>query len=101
GKALKFSYDDACQNAFAFSKIRGAADWDGAAGISFWVKGDGSDHLGAIQFVWNEDFGARYGYAFPIDSTEWKKIVIPWRDLLPETTNAKPLGAGGNAPSNL
>lgn len=103
GKAVKFTFADQCMNAFCFSKIRGAADWDAAAGISFWVKGDGSANLGGIQFVWNEDYGARYGFAFPIDSTEWKKIVVRWSDLLPETSNAKtvPLGPGGNAPSKL
>jgi len=103
GKALKFSFDDKCLNTYAFSKIKGAPDWDTSAGLSFWVKGDGSDHLGAIQFVWNEDFGIRYGFCFPIDGTEWKKITMPWRDLIPETANpnAKPLGTHGNAPSKL
>jgi lysophospholipase L1-like esterase len=103
GKALKFSFENECRNAFCFSKIKGSPEWDSAAGISFWVKGDGSEHLGGIQFVWNEDFGLRYGFSFPIDGTEWKKVVVPWRDLIPETcaAGAKPLGANGNAPSKL
>jgi lysophospholipase L1-like esterase len=101
--AIKFTFADQCLNAFCFSKIRGKEDWDSAAGISFWVKGDGSANMGGIQFVWNEDYGVRYGYAFPIDSTDWKKITIRWSDLLPETSNAKalPLGKDGNAPSKL
>src|SRR5205085_11470848 len=103
GKALKFSFDEDCKSVFAFGKARGAADWDSAGGFSFWVKGDGSKHLGGLELVWNEDFSVRYGFAFPIDGTEWTKVVVPWRDLIPETANAraKPLGADGNAPSKL
>ena len=103
GKALKFSFDKECRNIAAISKIRGAADWDAAAGISFWVKGDGSDHLGGMEFIWNEDYGIRYAFAFPISGTEWTKVLVPWSDFVPETSNAKalPLGKEGNAPSKL
>jgi lysophospholipase L1-like esterase len=67
-------------------------------------KGDGSAHFGGLQFIWNEDYAARYDYAFPIDSTEWRKVVVPWRDLIPvlPSPNAQPLDAAtGNAPSKL
>lgn len=101
-KALKFSFQKDCRSAFATSKIKGAPEWDNAAGFSFWVKGDGSDHLGGIEIVYDNDFSVRYGYAFPIDSTEWKQIVVPWKDLIPETCNdkAKPL-VTANAPSKI
>ncbi|HHN47074.1 MAG TPA: hypothetical protein ENN09_06495 [Planctomycetes bacterium] len=104
GKAVKFSFADGCRNAFFMLRARGAPEWDNAAGFSFWVKGDGSDRFGGLQFVWNEDYALRYAYAFPIDDTEWRKVVVPWRDIFPET--AKP-GAklidpkDGNAPSRL
>jgi lysophospholipase L1-like esterase len=104
GKAAKFTFDDKCSAAFCGTGIRGAADWDKAAGFSFWVKGDGSKRFGGIQFIWNDDYGARYDYMFPIDSTEWKKIVVAWRDLIP----ALPSPASkfidpksGNAPSKF
>jgi hypothetical protein len=64
------------------------AEWDKAAGFSFWVKGDGSKHFGAMQFIWNEDYAARYDVAFPLDGTEWKKIVVAWRDLVPVLPSA-------------
>lgn len=104
GKAVKFNFENECRNAFITGKIRGTPEWDNAGGISFWVKGDGSQNLGGIQFIWNEDYAVRYDYAFPIDSTEWKKISVPWRDftcvLYPP--NAKPLDPkNGNAPSKL
>jgi len=104
GKALKFSADDQCSGIFFIGKSPGKPEWDSAAGFSFWLKGDGSNHLGGLQFVWNEDYALRYTYAFPIDSTDWKKITVAWRDLVPAlpNPNAKPLDPkNGNAPSRL
>ncbi|MBA3709722.1 MAG: hypothetical protein H0W83_12990 [Planctomycetes bacterium] len=84
GKALKFVFADDSKNAFMVaSTVRGKPEWDQAAGISFWVKGDGSANCGALQFVWNEDYGQRYDCGFSIASTEWTKVVVPWRDLIP------------------
>jgi lysophospholipase L1-like esterase len=94
GKAERFAFAEKCSGVFAVAKFRGTADWDRAAGISFWVKGDGSPHCGGIQLIWNDDYAVRYGYAFPIDKTEWTQVVIPWRDFVPELSNDKnkPLG---------
>jgi len=102
GKALKFSFENGCKSAFCITNIRGTAEWDHAAGFSFWLKGDGSKHFGSIQFIWNEDYAARYDVAFPLDSTEWRKISIAWRDLVPVLPGAKFLDPkGGPAPSKL
>jgi lysophospholipase L1-like esterase len=104
GKAIKFGFPENCSGLFIDSKIRGKPEWDSADGFSFWVKGDGSDKLGGIQFIWNEDYALRYTVAFPIDGTEWKKVTIAWRDVIPAlpNANAKPLDAKtGNAPSKI
>jgi lysophospholipase L1-like esterase len=106
GKAIKFTFDDNClnTNASPLNTFKATPDWDSAAGISFWVKGDGSDHLGGMQFVYNWDFATRYTVAFPIDSTEWKKIVIPWREMIPVLSKGdiKLLDPkSGNQPSKL
>ncbi len=102
-KALKFSFEDDSKGVFVRGRAVSNAAWDKAAGLSFWVRGDGSDHLGGIQFVWNGDYAARYGYAFPISGTAWRKVVVPWRDLIPElSAPLKPIDARtGNAPSKL
>jgi hypothetical protein len=103
GKALKFSFGKDCSGVFFTGRAPGQPEWDKAAGFSFWVKGDGSEHLGGIEFIWNGDYATRYAYAFPIDSTEWRKVVVPWRDLIPElgkTTESVDAKAG-NAPSKL
>ncbi|MBI3829188.1 MAG: hypothetical protein HY291_06710 [Planctomycetes bacterium] len=104
GKALKFSFDKDCLNAFAMGKARGTPEFDGAAGFSFWVKGDGSDHCGGIEFIWNEDYALRYDVCFSIKGTEWQKVTVPWRDVLPvlPKEGAKAIDPKtGNAPSKL
>lgn len=103
GKAQNFSFDADAKGAFIRGRVRGNADWDKAAGFSFWVKGDGSNHLGGIEVIWNEDYAARYAYAFPINGTEWQKVVVSWRDLIPEMGKTTKLidAQNGNAPSKL
>ncbi|HEV3027189.1 MAG TPA: hypothetical protein VG457_06420, partial [Planctomycetota bacterium] len=46
GKAVKFSFDKDCSGDFCATPIRGNAEWDKAAGFSFWLKGDGSKNFG-------------------------------------------------------
>lgn len=104
GQALQFSFADDAKSVLVQHHGGGATpEWDKAAGFSFWVKGDGSNHLGGIEFVWNNDYGQRYAYAFPINDTNWRKIVVPWRDLVPElAAPIKPIDpVNGNAPSKL
>ncbi len=106
GKALKFTFEDNCLNVNAtpINTFKATPEWDNAAGISFWLKGDGSDHLGSFQFVYNWDYTTRYTVTFPIDSTEWKKVVIPWREMIPSLSRGeiKPLDPKtGNLPSKL
>src|SRR5687768_11490254 len=75
GKAVKFSFIDAPRGGFFTGTIKGNPSWNDAAGFSFWVKGDGSNTWGGIEIIDKTDFGLRYGYCFPIDSKEWKKII--------------------------
>lgn len=104
GKAMRFSFPEKCQNDFFMNASKGTPAWDEAAGFSFWVKGDGSDHCGGLQFIYDDDFSVRYDYLFPIKNTEWTKITVAWRDLVPVLPGAKsvPLDAKtGNKPSKL
>jgi len=89
GKACKFTFIANASGGFFTARIRPTDDWDKAAGISFWVKGDGSRSWGGLEMIDDEDFSYRYGCCFPIDSTEWQKITIPWCDLVPEHSNGK------------
>lgn len=103
GQALKFSFDADAKSVFAAKRLHLTPEWDTAAGFSFWVKGDGSNHLGGMEFIWNDDYGQRYGYAFPINNTDWKQIFVSWHDLVPESgAMTKMIDAqNGNAPSKL
>lgn len=104
GAAIQVNFAAECASSFAMGRVRGRPEWDQAAGLSFWVKGDGSTACGAIQFVWNDDYAVRYDASFSIASTEWTKVVIPWRDLIPVAANEKsiPLDpAGERKPSQL
>jgi lysophospholipase L1-like esterase len=106
GQAIEFAWQNQAgqphQYAYA-TNVVGTASWDTAAGISFWVKGDGSNHCGAIEFIWNGDYAQRYAFAFPLKSTAWTKISIPWRDLLPELSGSQnvPLDPSGAAKPSL
>lgn len=103
-RAVKIGFPDDCRNAFVQTLAGGKPEWDHADGFSFWVKGDGSSHLGGIELIWDGNYSLRYALAFPIDETEWRKITVRWRDLVPETANpaALPIDVkGGNAPSKL
>jgi lysophospholipase L1-like esterase len=103
GKAVKFVFPDNNKNIYLTKKLKTSSEWDAAAGFSFWLKGDGSQSFGNIELVWNDDYGLRYDYAFPIDSSEWVKVVVPWRDLTPglPKLGSKPIDAKGNAPSKF
>jgi len=102
GKALQFSFVPESRNGYFMARITPTPEWDQAAGFSFWVKGDGSDSWGALQLIDGEDFGRRYGYWFPIDSREWRKVEVPWCDLIPELPSAPLVDpAGGYQPSHF
>lgn len=103
GKAVRFSFDKDAKSAFFTSNLRGRPEWDRAAGFSFWLKGDGSDHFGGLQFIYDDDYSVRYDYCFSLKNKGWTKVTVAWRDLVPVMPGpkSKPLGAGGNRPSKI
>jgi lysophospholipase L1-like esterase len=102
GKAFSFHFIEGASGGFMAARVRPTEEWDRAEGFSFWVKGDGSSRWGGIELIDLDDFRLRYGYCFPIDSTDWKKIVVPWGDVIPEVDGALiDARNGGYAPSHL
>ena len=83
GKAVRFSFEEGAHGAFCTSNLHGTPAWDRAAGLSFWVKGDGSDRFGGLELIYDDDYAVRYDFAFPLKDKEWTKVVVPWRDLVP------------------
>ncbi len=100
-KAVKFSFVEGASGGFMSARVHATPEWDKSAGFSFWVKGDGSDAWGGIEIIDRDDFGLRYAYCFPIDSTEWQKITVPWADLVPELKAPLIDPANGYAPSHF
>ena len=104
GKAIHFKFAEGNSGVFFTSNLRGTPGWDRAAGFSFWVKGDGTDGVGGLQFIYDDDYSARYDLAFPVKGTGWTKITVAWDDLIPVLPGprAKPLGGkDGNPPSKI
>ena len=101
GKAVRFSFVEGASGGFMTARVRPTPQWDKSAGFSFWVKGDGSNHYGGIELIDRDNFSLRYGYCFPINSNEWQKIVVPWRDVIPELAGPLINPDGGYAPSGL
>ncbi len=104
GKALRFSVDEGAPGAFFTSNLRGTPAWDEAAGLSFWVRGDGSDHFGGIELIYDDDYAVRYDCAFPLKNKEWTKVALAWRDFVPVLPGpkSKPLDPHtGNRPSKV
>ncbi len=104
GKAVRFSFAQGPPGAFYTSNLHGSPAWDRAAGLTFWVKGDGSDHFGGLELIYDDDYAVRYDFAFPLKSTEWTEVVVAWRDLTPVLPGPKsnPLDpAGDHKPSKI
>ena len=102
GNACRFEFAPDARSGFFTAGVKASPAWDGAAGISFWVKGDGSANWGGLELLDGSDYSLRYGYCFPIDSTEWRKISVPWCDLVPELPAARLVNPdGGYAPSHF
>ena len=102
GKAVKFSFETEARSVFFTTNTRGNADWDKAAGFSFWIRGFGTDGFGDLQFIWNDDFAIRYDLCFPVKGTEWTKFTVAWRDLTPVLPKGKLLDPAGEfKPSKL
>ena len=102
GQACKFSFVANASGGFFTKWLKGTPEWDQAAGLSFWVKGDGSDSWGGLEMIDADNYTLRYGYCFPVNSTDWRKIVVPWRDLIPELPAGKPVDPkAGYPPSHF
>ena len=101
GKACRFAFIEGARSGFATAWVPATAAWDKAAGISFWVKGDGSESWGGLELIDGKNYALRYAFCFPVDSTDWTRITVPWRDLLPELAGPPVDPKAGYAPSQF
>ncbi len=101
GQAAWLNFAAGASGGFMTASMPGSPDWDRTDGFSFWVKGDGSKSWGGIELIDKSDYGLRYGYCFPIDSIEWRKITVPWRNVIPELSGPLVDARQGYAPSGF
>jgi lysophospholipase L1-like esterase len=99
GPAIRFSFREGALGGYMNRWLVADERWDQAAGLSFWVKGDGSGNWGGLELIDGETYAHRYGFCFPIDSTEWRKVTMPWRDLIPILSSPLLAPDGGFRPS--
>ncbi len=91
GQANRLRFVAEAKGGFFSTDVTAGPEWDESSGLSFWVKGDGSQSWGGIELI-DESYQGRYAAAFPIDSTEWRQISIAWEDFIPEIVASPPLG---------
>ena len=101
GKAVQFSFSGGVGAGFMTAAVTATPEWDQAQGFSVYVKGDGSTNWGGLELIDKSDYSLRYGFCFPIDSTEWKKILVSWSDLIPELAGPLVNAQHGYAPSRV
>jgi len=101
GKACRFSFIDSTAPKFFTAWVNPTENWDKYEGFSFWVKGDGTKSFGGLEFIDGDDYALRFGYCFPIESTDWVKITVPWSDLVPELAAPIVDAKSGYAPSRF
>ncbi|NOZ21141.1 MAG: hypothetical protein GXP25_08630 [Planctomycetes bacterium] len=77
--------------------LEGSAAWDRYEGLSFWVKGDGSDLFGSVAIGPRPAGYYSYVCYFPLKNTEWHKVTVAWEDLVPEG-QYDPIGTYGALP---
>ncbi|HUV38333.1 MAG TPA: SGNH/GDSL hydrolase family protein, partial [Planctomycetota bacterium] len=56
-------------------------DYADYAGISLWIKGDGSEGTAVISTNWSV---SNHRYRIPLSDTNWHKVFMAWEDFKPE-----------------
>jgi lysophospholipase L1-like esterase len=95
--AVKVTLPGEVTRTLSKSWVPGSADWDRFAGLSFWVKGDGSENFSCLAV------SGPYSYAFyfPLKDTEWHQVTASWADFAPEGQTGEIGGPGGMPPSAI
>jgi lysophospholipase L1-like esterase len=77
------------------------ATWNEYDGLSFWVKGDGSENWANIRLQ-GGDSSRLWVASFPLRQTQWHEVRVAWGDFVPTTMLADELGAvEGARPGNV
>lgn len=80
------------------TELKGA-DLDKFQGVSFWVKGDGSEHFGCLTVGSRSAY--KYTCYFPLKNREWHQIVKSWDEMVPLRAVRKIGTPGALPPSGI
>jgi len=84
GGALRLSFFESREASFVGRAVAANEDWDRAAGLSFWLKGDGSENFLAVTLL-DESLTRRHAALVGLRSKEWQQVRLRWDDFVPET----------------
>jgi len=84
GGALRISFHESKESQFAGRGVTADEGWSRAAGLSFWMKGDGSDGFVAVT-VLDETLTRRHAALLSLRPREWQRVRLRWEDFVPET----------------
>jgi lysophospholipase L1-like esterase len=99
--AVKISVKKDAIFGIALRVFRPTVTWNSFAGLSFRLKGDGSDNWGCIR-VQAGSFGRAWVGNFPLKDTRWHEVRLAWGDLVPVSHTLPALGgADGHKPRDL
>ncbi len=95
--ALAVTLPGTVQRELSNRPLPGCLAWDTAAGLSFQVKGDGSDQFGCLAVGTSHAGAYTYVAYFPLRDTNWHPVTVAWADFVPES-QCEALGAPGGLP---
>ena len=100
--ACRFNFAADTRRGYFQAPVKAGPAWDEAAGLSFWVKGDGSPQWGGMELIARDNPRLRYQYEFSISSTRWCKFEVPWCDFMPFLPDGEQLDPhGAQKPSHV
>lgn len=67
------------------------AGWNDFDGLSFWLKGDGSENWGSVRLQAGS-YDKGYVGTFPLRDTDWHQVTLAWPDLVPAHHKVPELG---------
>ncbi len=65
--------------------------WNDFDGLSFWLKGDGSENWGCVRLQAGS-YEKGYVGTFPLRDTDWHQVTLAWQDLVPGHHGVPELG---------
>jgi lysophospholipase L1-like esterase len=91
------------------AQTRDCATWNSQAGLSFWVKGDGSENYGCLAIgpanphSWQQGWAQSTAYAFyfPLKETGWHQVTAGWHEFVAEESQPEIGALGGLLPAQI